>query len=115
MRGMALAGLLCAAEIDATRGDFNAALTADEDALEANANNIRALALKAALLRSPGTTPRRLLQLRRSTRSIRWTCMGWRSSGWQRIRRKRGDAGDDGECTPRDGRLEVSADDWMRG
>ncbi len=36
------------------KGDFNAALTADEDALEANANNVRALALKAALLRHTG-------------------------------------------------------------
>jgi len=34
-------GYFALAEIDATRGDFNAALIADEDALEANANNIR--------------------------------------------------------------------------
>jgi tetratricopeptide (TPR) repeat protein len=47
-------GYFALAEIDATRGDFNAALIADEDALEANANNIRALALKAALLRHSG-------------------------------------------------------------
>jgi tetratricopeptide (TPR) repeat protein len=47
-------GYFALAEIDATRGNFNAALTADEDSLEANENNIRALALKAALLRHTG-------------------------------------------------------------
>ena len=47
-------GYFALAEIDTTKGDFNAALTADEDSLEANANNIRALALKAALLRHSG-------------------------------------------------------------
>jgi tetratricopeptide (TPR) repeat protein len=40
--------------LTSTKGDFDAALTADEDSLEANANNIRALALKAALLRHSG-------------------------------------------------------------
>ena len=49
-------GSFALAEIDAAKGDFNAALTADEDSLEANANNIRALALKAALLRHTGRT-----------------------------------------------------------
>ncbi len=44
------------AEIASARGDFDAALTKDEDALEANALNIRALALKAALLRHAGRT-----------------------------------------------------------
>jgi tetratricopeptide (TPR) repeat protein len=43
-----------AAEIAATRGDFDGALADDEDALQANAMNIRALALKAALLRHEG-------------------------------------------------------------
>src|SRR5208283_5314927 len=47
-------GYFALAEIDAAKGDFNAALTADEDSLEANANNLRALALKAALLRHTG-------------------------------------------------------------
>jgi len=47
-------GYFALAEIDTLKGDFNAALTADEDSLEANANNIRALALKAALLRHSG-------------------------------------------------------------
>jgi tetratricopeptide (TPR) repeat protein len=42
------------AEIDSTKGDFNAALKDDECALQANALNIRALALKAALLRHIG-------------------------------------------------------------
>ena len=44
-------GYFALAEIDANKGNFNAALTDDEHALEANALNIRALALKAALLR----------------------------------------------------------------
>jgi tetratricopeptide (TPR) repeat protein len=44
------------AEILTTKGDFNAALVKDEDALEANALNVRALALKAALLRHAGRT-----------------------------------------------------------
>jgi len=47
-------GYFALAEIDATKGDINAALTADQDSLEANANNIQALALKAALLRHSG-------------------------------------------------------------
>jgi len=47
-------GYFAVAEIDATRGDFNAALTHDEDAIEANALNLRALALKAALERRAG-------------------------------------------------------------
>ena len=47
-------GYFALAEIDATKGDYNAALTADQDSLEANANNIQALALKAALLRHTG-------------------------------------------------------------
>jgi len=47
-------GYFALAEIDAAKGDFNAALTADQDSLEANANNVRALALKAALLRHTG-------------------------------------------------------------
>ncbi|MGO9642843.1 MAG: DUF5107 domain-containing protein [Candidatus Acidiferrales bacterium] len=42
------------AEIASTRGDFNGAMTADEHALEANALNVQALALKAALLRRAG-------------------------------------------------------------
>jgi tetratricopeptide (TPR) repeat protein len=42
------------AEIAASRGDLDGALTADEHALEANALNVRALALKAALLRRKG-------------------------------------------------------------
>jgi len=42
------------AEIASSKGDFDAALTADNHALEANALNIRALALKAALLRHAG-------------------------------------------------------------
>jgi tetratricopeptide (TPR) repeat protein len=42
------------AEIASTKGDFDAALAADNHALEANALNIRALALKAALLRHAG-------------------------------------------------------------
>jgi tetratricopeptide (TPR) repeat protein len=49
-------GYFALAEIDATKGDFDAALTADQDSLEANANNIQALALKAALLRHTGRT-----------------------------------------------------------
>ena len=44
------------AEIASTKGDFDAALTADNHALEANALNIRALALQAALLRHAGRT-----------------------------------------------------------
>ncbi len=44
------------AEIESTKGEFDAALTADSHALEANALNIRALALKAALLRHAGRT-----------------------------------------------------------
>ena len=42
------------AEIASTRGDFEAALTDEEHALEANALSTRALALKAALLRHTG-------------------------------------------------------------
>lgn len=42
------------AEIASTRGNFDAALTDDEHALEANSVNVRALALKAALLRHTG-------------------------------------------------------------
>jgi tetratricopeptide (TPR) repeat protein len=42
------------AEIACSRGDFDEALTDDDHALEANALNIRALALKAALLRHQG-------------------------------------------------------------
>jgi tetratricopeptide (TPR) repeat protein len=44
------------AEIASTRGDFDGALTDVEDALESNTLNIRALALKAALLRHAGRT-----------------------------------------------------------
>ena len=47
-------GYFALAEIDSTKGDFNAALKYDECALQANALNIRALALKAALLRHTG-------------------------------------------------------------
>ena len=47
-------GYLALAEIASTRGDFHAALTYDQHALEANALNIRALALRAALLRHTG-------------------------------------------------------------
>jgi tetratricopeptide (TPR) repeat protein len=50
------AGYFGLAEILTTKGDFNAALVKDEDALEANALNVRALALKAALLRHAGRT-----------------------------------------------------------
>jgi len=49
-------GYFALAEIDATKGDYNAALTADQDSLEANGNNIQALALKAALLRHTART-----------------------------------------------------------
>ena len=42
------------AEIASTRGDFDQALANDEEALNSNALNIRALALKAALLRHAG-------------------------------------------------------------
>jgi tetratricopeptide (TPR) repeat protein len=44
------------AEILSAKGDYKAALTKDEDTLEANALNIRALALKAALLCHAGRT-----------------------------------------------------------
>jgi tetratricopeptide (TPR) repeat protein len=44
-------GYLAVAEIDSIRGNLDAALTHDQDALEANALNVPALALKAALLR----------------------------------------------------------------
>ena len=47
-------GYFALAEIDSTRGDFNAALQDDDHALEANQLNLRALALKAALLRHTG-------------------------------------------------------------
>jgi tetratricopeptide (TPR) repeat protein len=47
-------GYFAMAEIESTNGDVGAALTHDEDALEANALNVRALALKAALLRKAG-------------------------------------------------------------
>jgi len=50
------AGYFELAEISSTRGDFNVALTEDEHALEMNALNIRALALKASLLRHTGRT-----------------------------------------------------------
>jgi tetratricopeptide (TPR) repeat protein len=50
------AGYFELAEISSTRGEFNAALTEDEHALEMNALNIRALALKASLLRHTGRT-----------------------------------------------------------
>src|SRR5208337_2514258 len=50
------AGYFELAEISSTRGEFNAALTEDEHALEMNALNIRALALKASLLRNAGHT-----------------------------------------------------------
>lgn len=49
-------GYFALAEIDSTKGNFDAALTNDEHALEANTLNIRALALKAALLRHAGRT-----------------------------------------------------------
>jgi tetratricopeptide (TPR) repeat protein len=52
--GWRSAGYFEAAEILSAKGDFNEALTKDEDALEANALNVRALALKAALLRHLG-------------------------------------------------------------
>jgi tetratricopeptide (TPR) repeat protein len=42
------------AQIASVRGDFEGALTADEHALESNALNVRALALKSALLRHAG-------------------------------------------------------------
>jgi len=44
------------AEISSKRSDFNVALTEDEHSLEANALNIRARALRAALLRHIGRT-----------------------------------------------------------
>ena len=47
-------GYLAVAEIDTAKGDLTAALTHDEDALEANAVSLRALALKAALQRHTG-------------------------------------------------------------
>ena len=47
-------GYFALAEIDSTRGNFDAALTDDQHALEANTLNLRALALKAALLRHAG-------------------------------------------------------------
>jgi tetratricopeptide (TPR) repeat protein len=47
-------GYFAMAEINATQGNFDAALTHDEDALEANALNVRALTLKSALLRKVG-------------------------------------------------------------
>lgn len=47
-------GYFALAEIDSTKGDFNAALKDDERALQADALNIRAQALKAALLRHTG-------------------------------------------------------------
>jgi tetratricopeptide (TPR) repeat protein len=47
-------GYFALAEIDATRGNLDAALADDEHALEANTLNLRALALKAALLRHTG-------------------------------------------------------------
>ena len=47
-------GYFALAEIDSAKGDFDAALTDDNHALEANTLNIRALALKAALLRHTG-------------------------------------------------------------
>jgi tetratricopeptide (TPR) repeat protein len=47
-------GYFALAEIAATRGDFDAALKYDGHALEANALNIRALALQSALLRHTG-------------------------------------------------------------
>jgi tetratricopeptide (TPR) repeat protein len=50
------AGYLELAEISSAKGNFDTALTEDGHALEANALNIRALALKAALLRHAGRT-----------------------------------------------------------
>lgn len=47
-------GYFAVAEIAATKGDYAAALMNDEHALEANSLNLRALALKAALLRHTG-------------------------------------------------------------
>lgn len=47
-------GYFALAEVDSTKGDFNAALKDDACALQANALNIRALALQAALLRRAG-------------------------------------------------------------
>ena len=47
-------GYFALAEIDSTQGNLDAALTDDEHALESNTLNIRALALKAALLRHAG-------------------------------------------------------------
>ena len=50
------AGYFEAAEIASARGDFDGAMIADEHSLEANALNVRALALKAALLRHEGNS-----------------------------------------------------------
>jgi tetratricopeptide (TPR) repeat protein len=47
-------GYFALAEIASTRGDFEAALTYDQHALEANSLNVRALALRSALLRHTG-------------------------------------------------------------
>jgi tetratricopeptide (TPR) repeat protein len=47
-------GYLAVAEIDSAKGDLTAALTHDEDALEANSASLRALSLKAALERHTG-------------------------------------------------------------
>jgi tetratricopeptide (TPR) repeat protein len=48
------------AEVASARGDFDGALTEDEHALEANALNVRALALECALLRRVGRNDRAL-------------------------------------------------------
>jgi hypothetical protein len=62
-------GYFALAEIDSTKGDFDAALARDDDdSLEANALNLRALALKAALLRRTAARAMRSPRLPRSKR-----------------------------------------------
>jgi tetratricopeptide (TPR) repeat protein len=56
-------GYFALAEIAATRGDFDSALTYDQHALEANTLNVRALALRSALLRHTGHNDQALSQI----------------------------------------------------
>ena len=74
--GLAIGRLPALAEIAATRGDMPAALRFAEQSLQANALNIRALTLKAAVLRHLGRSQEalRVSWRRHRASAIRWTC-----------------------------------------
>ena len=78
------------AQIASIRGDTGAALKFVDSALEANALNIRALALKSALLRAAGRPQEALALAPRSTGSIPWMSGPWKSNGWRAMPRSRG-------------------------